>query len=58
MAVLPYTGTGKIPSLKNQKAIQQIEKIQRNKLEKEEQKRLEDERKKLLSARKNKKLKE
>lgn len=56
MALLPYNASR--TNIKNAKAIQQIEKIKRNKLEKDEQKRLEDERKKLQSARKKKKLKE
>lgn len=45
-------------TMRNQKAINHIDKIQRTKIEMEEQKRLEEERKKLLSVRRNKKLKE
>lgn len=57
MAVLPYTGA-KTQTLRNQKALQEIEKIKRNKMEKEEQKRLEDELRKRKSENNNKRLRE
>lgn len=61
MALMLYQGTSSklnAATMRNQKAINHIDKIQRTKIEMEEQKRLEEERKKLVSVRKNKKLKE
>jgi hypothetical protein len=57
MAVLPYTGA-KTQTLRNQKVLQEIEKIKRNKFEKEEQKRLEEEMRRKKTENKNKKLRE
>jgi len=56
LAVVPYKQ--RQAQVRNQKATQHLEKIQRSKLEKEEQRRLEEERKKLLSVRRKQKLKE
>jgi hypothetical protein len=61
MALMLYNGGSSrfnAATMRNQKAMQQIEKIQRSKIEQEEQRKLEEERTKLVSQRRKLQLKE